>query len=91
MPLRKPVAQLDKGPGAEHVEIGQRAAGPRRKAPAEQCPDIGVGGVGQNVFFQATGRFERLDREIPDLDVVERGLRRGLGVLATAAVSGVNA
>src|SRR6516165_2495750 len=42
VPLRQPVAQLEKRPGAEHVDVGERAAGPRREPPAEQCPDIGI-------------------------------------------------
>ena len=42
----EPIAELDKAPGAQHVDVGQRPAGPRRKAPAENCSDIGVSGVG---------------------------------------------
>ena len=69
--LRQPVTELDKAPGAEHVDVGQRAAGPRRKAPAENCPDIGGGGVGHDIFFETARRFERLGREVAGFDLVE--------------------
>jgi hypothetical protein len=37
----------------------------------EQCPDIGIGRLGDDVFLEAARRLEPLDREIAGLDLVE--------------------
>src|SRR6516225_1165128 len=68
--LRQAIAKLDEGPGAEHVDVRQRPSGPRCKAPAEQCPDIGISWVGHDILIEAARRLERLDREIAGLELV---------------------
>ena len=45
-----------------HVDIGERAAGERRKAEAEDRADIGLAHVGDDALLDTARRLERLDR-----------------------------
>ena len=53
-----------------HVDVGERAAGERRKAEAEDRADIGLAHVGEHALLDAARGLERLDGEQPLLDLV---------------------
>ena len=59
------VAKIDKGLGPHAVDIGNGAAGERRKAEAENGADIGLAHVGDDLLLDAAGGFQRLDRQQP--------------------------
>ena len=60
---------------AHHVDVGQRAAGERRKAEAEDRADIGLAHVGEHVLLEAARGLQRLNAEqallqLLDVDLV---------------------
>src|SRR5215510_9432404 len=61
--LFQTLAQLDEGLRAHHVDIGQRTAGERREAEAENRADIGLAHVGDDALLDAARGLERLDGE----------------------------
>ena len=54
--LLQPLAQLDEALRPHHVDIGQRAAGERREAEAEDRADIGLAHVGDDALLEGSAR-----------------------------------
>src|ERR1700689_2335221 len=69
MVLRELVAQRHESLRAHAVDIGDSAAGERRKAEAEDRADIGFAHVGDDALLDAAGGFERLYRQQPRLEL----------------------
>src|SRR5882724_8622481 len=59
----KLVAKLDELPGAHEVDVGQRAAGERRKAKTQDRADIGFAGIGDHVILHGTRGLHRLHHQ----------------------------
>ena len=56
-------AQLDEVLGAHAVDVGQRAAGERREAEAEDRADIGLAQVGDDALLDSARGFQRLHHQ----------------------------
>src|ERR1700733_7127134 len=71
MKLGELVAQRDKGLGAHAVDIGNGAAGERRKAEAQDRADVGFAHVGDDALLDAAGGFQRLHRQQPRFELAD--------------------
>src|SRR3954453_21980390 len=54
------LAEVDEGLRAHHVDVGQRAAGVRRKTEAEDRADVGLAHVGDDLLLEGTRGLDRL-------------------------------
>ena len=69
--LLQPLAQLDEALRAHHVDVGQRAAGERREAEAEDRADIGLAHVGDDALLDAARGFQRLHHQEAVLELLD--------------------
>ena len=81
------VAEFDELLRAHEVDIGQRAAGERRKAEAEDRADIGLAQIGDDMILHRAGGFHRLHHEKALLHLLDIE-RIGIEMLGLQAAEG---
>ncbi len=69
MALGEAAAKGDESFAAHPIDVGDGAAGERRKAETENRADVGLAHVGDHALLDAAGGFERLDGEEPLLEL----------------------
>ena len=65
------LAQLDELLRAHHVDVGQRAAGVRRKAAAEDRADVGLAHVGDHLLLEGARGLHRLRHQEALLELLD--------------------
>jgi hypothetical protein len=69
--LLEGVAERDEVLGAHEVDVGQRAAGERREAEAEDRADVRLAHVGDDVILDGARRFQRLHHQEAVLQLLD--------------------